>query len=211
MPANAKMPADHAQGRVTIAGAASDNSQVSQSADARMRCRARTSKRRQVGVEARAGCRRSTAARRGRTAWSRVGQEGHRRGDRRCCREAACNQRSADDLQPGHHQENADEQADRHAARHRAAGESPQVRLRRCACRTAAASGCSALPRGDGTCRRHERRGCIGRRSATLPHQPRLLALPVAFLHRLALVVHFLAPGERKLDLRPAPRVEIYG
>src|SRR5437868_3503482 len=39
--------------------------------------------------------------------------------------------------------------------------------------------------------------------------QPLLLSLPVALLHRFALVIHLLAPRERQLDLGSAAAVEI--
>ena len=45
--------------------------------------------------------------------------------------------------------------------------------------------------------------------SAPITHQALLVALPVAVLHRLALVVQLLALGERELDLGAAPVVEI--
>src|SRR5690606_21127477 len=40
-------------------------------------------------------------------------------------------------------------------------------------------------------------------------HEARLLALPIALLHRLALVVFALALGDAELDLGDAPLVEI--
>src|SRR3954470_3493534 len=48
-----------------------------------------------------------------------------------------------------------------------------------------------------------------GPRSCAAPQEPLLLPLPVALLHRLAFVVHLLAPSQRQLDLRLAPAVEI--
>jgi hypothetical protein len=45
--------------------------------------------------------------------------------------------------------------------------------------------------------------------SATIPHQALLLPLPVPLLHRFALVVHLLAPGQRQFDLRPPSAVKI--
>src|SRR3954463_8038733 len=45
--------------------------------------------------------------------------------------------------------------------------------------------------------------------SATIAHQPALLALPVAILDCLALVVKLLAARQRQLDLGPAAGVEI--
>src|SRR5688572_8312565 len=42
-----------------------------------------------------------------------------------------------------------------------------------------------------------------------LAHQPALLALPVALFLGVTLVVHFLAPRDRQLDLGPPAAVEI--
>src|SRR5437899_3111081 len=49
-----------------------------------------------------------------------------------------------------------------------------------------------------------------GAASGIVPEQALLLALPVAFLHRLPLVVHLLAPRQCQLDLRPPGAVEIH-
>src|SRR6185503_1911244 len=54
-------------------------------------------------------------------------------------------------------------------------------------------------------------RGKLGRRSAALAHEPRLVALPVALLFRLALVGLALALGEAELELGAAALVEING
>src|SRR5215210_3536436 len=61
----------------------------------------------------------------------------------------------------------------------------------------------------DGACLAMKLR-TIAARSAIAPHQPLLLPLPVAVLHRLTLVMHLLAPGKRQLDLRLAPAVEVH-
>src|SRR4051812_8384502 len=45
--------------------------------------------------------------------------------------------------------------------------------------------------------------------STIMPEEPLLLAFPIPFLHRLALVVHLLAASQRQLDLGPAAAVEI--
>src|SRR5512139_2311214 len=45
--------------------------------------------------------------------------------------------------------------------------------------------------------------------SALFAHQPRFVALPVAFLDSMALVDGLLAPGQRQFDLRPPGAVEI--
>ena len=100
---------------MTIAGAASDNSQASQSPSG-----ARAADKRleggEVGVEAQPVAdldRGNDEEGRGR----RIGDEGHRRGDRDIGAERHRQQRRADDLQPGDHQEDADEQADGDPAR----------------------------------------------------------------------------------------------
>src|SRR6478672_9581432 len=45
--------------------------------------------------------------------------------------------------------------------------------------------------------------------SGIAPEEALLLAFPVALFHRLTLVMHFLTPSERQLDLRAPAAVEI--
>src|SRR3546814_3897135 len=84
--------------------------------------------------------------------------------------------------------------------------------------RTACRSGFLAIPRASASCDGSSSspppcpvpldRAAFPRSSAVL-HQPCLVALPVAFLDRLALVVRLLALGEREFDLGAAAVVEI--
>src|SRR3546814_14562648 len=84
--------------------------------------------------------------------------------------------------------------------------------------RTACRSGFLAIPRASASCDGSSSspppcpvpldRAAFPRSSAVL-HQPRLVALPVAFLDRLALVVPLLALVERAFDLGAAAAVAI--
>src|SRR3546814_11934094 len=74
-------------------------------------------------------------------------------------------------------------------------------------------NGSRAVPRASASCggssssRPPCREACS--RSPAVFQQPLLVALTVAFLDRFALVMSFLALGEREFDLRPAPALEI--
>ena len=57
----------------------------------------------------------------------RVRQEGHRRRNRDISAQSHADEGSADDLEARNHEENADEQADRHTARDGPASEAPQI------------------------------------------------------------------------------------
>src|SRR3546814_13996624 len=74
-------------------------------------------------------------------------------------------------------------------------------------------NGSRAVPRASASCggTRSSRPPCreACSRSPAVFQQPLLVALPVAFLDRFALVMSFLSLGEREFDLRPAPAVVI--
>ena len=99
---------------------------------------------------------------------------------------------------PGISEEDADEQADGDAARHRAAGEAPELavqdalaeRLHPAALRQLLAVR-HVRARDPAASSQIDR----SRRSAMLPQQAALLALPVLFLLILALVVRLAAPA----------------
>ena len=123
-------------------------------------------------------------------------------------RKRHADQRRADDLQPRHHQEDADEQADRDTARHGAAGEAPQVGFADALAERLQPAAVLDLVAGRRVLR-HEAADDAGEIShAYLSSRPCSRFQSRSFtVSRLSCT--FLPRAERKLDLRPSSGVEI--